>query len=57
MTDEARKARNAYAREYRQRNLKQIREYQRQWRADNKDKVKVNNDRYWERKSLETVSI
>lgn len=25
------------------------REYQRQWRAANKDKVKANNQRYWEK--------
>lgn len=32
----ARQARNAYHRE---------------WRAKNKDKVKANNDRYWEKKA------
>lgn len=25
------------------------REYQRKWRAANKDKVKANNQRYWQR--------
>ena len=28
------------------------REYQREWRAKNKDKVAANNRRYWERKAL-----
>ena len=27
------------------------REYQREWRRKNKDKVKANNRRYWERKA------
>lgn len=27
------------------------REYYRQWRAKNKDKVRENNRRYWERKA------
>lgn len=27
------------------------REYQRAWRAANRDKVKANNARYWERKA------
>lgn len=28
------------------------REYQREWRAKNKDKVAANNRRYWEKKAL-----
>ncbi|MBM6976424.1 phosphatase [Intestinimonas butyriciproducens] len=27
------------------------REYQREWRRKNKDKVKANNHRYWERRA------
>lgn len=27
------------------------REYMRQWRARNKDKVKIHQDRYWENKA------
>ena len=27
------------------------RAYQREWRRNNKDKVKANNHRYWERKA------
>lgn len=29
------------------------REYQRQWRAKNPDKVRANNRRYWEKKAQE----
>lgn len=28
------------------------REYQRKWRAANKDKVKANNQRYWQRVAI-----
>lgn len=27
------------------------REYMRQWRAKNKDKIKANQERYWEKKA------
>lgn len=36
MTENARKARN---------------EYMREWRKNNKDKVKANNKRYWEKRA------
>ena len=29
------------------------REYQRKWRAANKDKVRIRNNRYWEKKGKE----
>lgn len=38
MTDEARKAKNAY---------------QREWRRKNRDKVSAQNARYWEKKANE----
>ncbi|MDB1949196.1 hypothetical protein PMY35_15355 [Clostridium tertium] len=38
MTDEARRLRN---------------EYMKEWRAKNKDKVKEAQDRYWRKKALE----
>lgn len=31
--------------------IQKRREYQRAWRAANRDKVKANNARYWERKA------
>ena len=31
------------------------REYQREWRRKNKDKVRASNLRYWERKAQKTV--
>lgn len=32
--------------------VKMRREYQREWRRKNKDKVSANNRRYWEKKAL-----
>lgn len=32
------------------------REYQRQWRQRNPDKVRAKNRRYWERKALELAA-
>ena len=32
------------------------REYQRKWRAKNKDKIKAQNKRYWERQGKELSS-
>lgn len=31
------------------------RTYYREWRAKNKDKVRLNNQRYWERKVLKAM--
>ncbi len=34
---------------------KERREYYRQWRAKNKDKVREKNRRYWERKAAQKL--
>ena len=39
--------------ELREEAAKMRREYQREWRAKNKDKVAASNRRYWERKAFE----
>lgn len=31
------------------------REYQRQWRAANRDRVRVHNERYWKKKGAEKL--
>lgn len=56
MTDEARKARNAYAQEWRDKNRDHVREYQKKWRDSNRDKVREATARYWERKAKEMSS-
>lgn len=32
------------------------REYQRQWRAANRDRVRIHNQRYWSKKAKELIS-
>jgi hypothetical protein len=56
MTDEARKARNEYAKQWRAKNATHVREYYKRWREANPDKVRANTKRYWERKAKELLS-
>jgi hypothetical protein len=56
MTDEARKARNEYAKQWRAKNAIHVREYYKRWREANPDKVRANTKRYWERKAKELLS-
>lgn len=51
MTEAAKEARRAYAREYRKKNRERINEKHRQWQVNNPDKVKAAVSRYWERKA------
>ena len=55
MTEEARRARAAYNKKYRENMTEEQkaarREYAMKWRKANKDKVKANQARYWERKA------
>ena len=53
MTEEARKARAEYAKEYRSRNKERLNAYRRQWNKDNPDKVKQYNETYWGKKGSE----
>ncbi len=58
LSAEARAARNAYMRNYRKKRMteeqkEREREYQRQWKEDNPDKVQRHYKDYWERKALE----
>lgn len=51
----AKEARNLYMREYKknmtEEQKQQQREYHKQWRSNNKDRVKKNTENYWERKA------
>ena len=51
MTNEAREKRNAYMREYRQKNKERINEQNRALRAANPERYKMYQERYWERKA------
>lgn len=56
MTEKAKQMRNAYAKEWRDKNREHVREYHKQWRKANPDKVRANFERYWERKAKEMSS-
>lgn len=46
---------NLTEQEIRELALEAQREYKREWRAKNKDKIRASNQRYWEKKALERV--
>lgn len=51
LSDEARKAKNAYQKAYRERNIERIREYEKEWRHKNPDRVRATMERYWQKKA------
>lgn len=51
LTEQARKVRNEYQREYYRNNKDRLLEQQREWRKNNPEKVKEYNKRYWENKN------
>lgn len=57
MSAEAIEARRAYQRQYLRENRDRINARRREWRADNKDKVRQYNKEYWERVAGKTNSI
>jgi chromatin segregation and condensation protein Rec8/ScpA/Scc1 (kleisin family) len=57
MSAEAVEARRNYQREYRRKNQEKINAKRREWRADNRDKVRRYNQRYWERRAGKVQNI
>ena len=53
MSDAAIAARRRYKSEWRARNADHVREYAREWRKNNPEKILANNARYWEKKAKE----
>ncbi len=51
ISEQARKARNQYYREYRERNKERLKEYRKAWNRKNEDKVKEYHANYWNRKA------
>lgn len=51
MTPEAQEQRRIYKNKYRQRNRDKINQQQRAWRADNPEKVREYQKRYWEKRA------
>lgn len=50
--EKARQLKNEYQRELRHKDIERDREYKRNWRKNNPDKVKASQARYWERKAI-----
>ena len=57
MSAEAVEAKRSYYREYRRKNREKINARRRKWRADNIDKARQCNERYWEKKAKDKVYI
>lgn len=53
MTEEARKARNAYQREYRRKNKEKLAAYNKEWNQKHPEKRKEYAERFWERRAAE----
>lgn len=52
MTNEALTKRREYQRQYRLKQKEQINKKQREWRNNNKDKIKQYNVNYWTKKTI-----
>lgn len=57
MTVEAQEARRKYKRQYRRKNRDRINRQQREWRANNLEKAKEYQKRYWEKAAAKAVNI
>ncbi len=51
LSEQAKEARRAYQREWREKNKEHIRAYHKDWRAKNPEKWKQTQANYWERKA------
>lgn len=54
LTPEAREARRAYYRRYREQHRERLNERRRAWYAANRSKAAAQQERYWERKGAAT---
>ena len=52
---QAQETRRGYKRRYRAKNRERINRQQREWRADNGDKVRQYNTQYWERRARQSL--
>jgi aromatic ring-opening dioxygenase catalytic subunit (LigB family) len=53
MTEQAKKARNAYMDEWRKKNRQKVRAYMKTWRTENKDKIEQYTNSYWEKRAAQ----
>lgn len=52
MTEQAKRARNAYLQAWRRQHPEQVRSYNKKWRDKNPEKVRQAKERYWERQAV-----
>lgn len=57
MTEEAKRLRAEYQREYKRKNKAKINEYNRTWRKANPEKVKQYNINYWQKKTAQAAEV
>ena len=55
MTDEAKKARLEYERQYRAKNREKLNQYRRDWNRRNPERLKTYKERYWDKKAGENA--
>lgn len=53
MTEKAKELKNLYQKEWRDKNRQKWRDYNKNWRKNNPEKVQAAQERYWERKAQE----
>ena len=53
LSEEAKKKRKEYKRQWREKNKNHISEYAKQWREKNPDKIQEYEKRFWERKAMQ----
>lgn len=51
LSEESKKARAEYQREYRKRNASRLRAYKRKWSKDNPEKINQYQENYWSKKA------
>lgn len=57
LSEQAKKARREYMKEYRKKNKERLDAMNREWKKNNPDKVRENNIRYWERKAKQLEEV
>lgn len=51
LSEESKKARADYLREYRRKNASRLRAYKRKWSKENPDKIRQYQESYWKKKA------
>ena len=55
MTNEAIEARKEYMREYRKKNKEKVKAYNKKWREEHPERMAAYSEKFWEKKALEAA--